>query len=177
MTGDEAALTQMISTANKKKYKVLVGIDDISKTDHTIKLLSMIGSMTLEGLSVYLVVSGLAESIEDLSSEKSLTFFKRADTKETGALNQYDVTYMYEKLLGVEAKEARKLEAVTLGYAYAYQVLGSLYYQNDPKEKLEDIMPDFERIMFKFCCTMAEMEEQIAALVDSKAKKTGVKLN
>ncbi len=146
---DEATLTQMIKTANKKKYKVLVGIDDISKTPETIKLLSIIGSMFLEGLQIYLLVTGLSENIEDFSNEKNLSFFKRADSKEIKTLNKFDITYMYEKLLEVDAAEARKIEALSKGYAYAYQVLGSLYFGKKENESLEDIIPDFERIMFK----------------------------
>ena len=146
---DEATLTKMVATANKKKYKVLVGVDDISKTAEMVKLLSMIGSMLLEGLQIYLVVTGLSENIEDFSAEKNLTFFKRADEREIKELSRYDIAYMYEKLLKVEPAEARRIEALTNGYAYAYQVLGTLYFNKDKSETLEDIIPDFERIMFK----------------------------
>ncbi len=146
---DEAILTKMIETANEKKYKILIGIDDISKTKEVVGLLSMIGSMLLEGLKIYLVVTGLSENIEEFSTEKNLTFFKRADAKEIKALNKFDITYMYEKLLGVKSDEAKTIEEVTMGYAYAYQVLGSLYFGKEASETLEDIMPEFERIMFR----------------------------
>ena len=146
---EEATLTEMVSLANKKNYKVLVGIDDISKTPETIRLLSMIGAMLLEGIQIYLVVTGLSENIEDFSSESNLTFFKRADEKEITVLNKFDIAYMYEKLLGVDSVEAKRMETITNGYAYAYQVLGSLYFSKEKNETLEDILPGFERIMFK----------------------------
>lgn len=146
---EEATLTKMIETANKKKYKVLIGIDDISKTPDTIKLLSIIGSMILEGAKLYLLVTGLSENIEDFSSEKNLSFFKRADSKEIKLLNKFDITYMYEKLLGVDSIEAKKIEALSMGYAYAYQVIGSLYFCKKEDEVLEDLIPNFERIIFK----------------------------
>ena len=146
---DEATLTRMIAEANKKSYKVLVGIDDISKTPVMVNLLSMIGSMLLEGLQIYLVVTGLTENIEEFSSEKNLTFFKRADEREIKPLNKYDMTYMYEKLLGIDSEEAKKIVTMTNGYAYAYQVLGSLYFSKKNNEKIEDIIPDYERILFR----------------------------
>ncbi len=146
---DEALLTHMIEAANEKGYKVLVGIDDIAKTNEIVKLLSMIGSMLLEGRQIYLVVTGLSENIEDFSSENNLTFFKRADSREIKALNKFDVTYMYEKLLGLDSMEAKRMESISKGYAYAYQVLGTLYFNKDSSESLDDIMPEFERIMFK----------------------------
>lgn len=60
----------MIETANRKKYNVLIGIDDISKSPQIIKLLSMIGAMQLSGKKLYLLVTGLAENIDDFSTEK-----------------------------------------------------------------------------------------------------------
>jgi len=146
---DEAMLTKMVAEANKKKYNVLVGVDDISKTPEMIRLLSMIGSMILEGMHIYLLVTGLAENIEEFSSEKNLTFFKRADELEIKGLNKYDITAMYQKLLKIDAVEAKKIEEETKGYAYAYQVLGSLYFGKQKNETLNDIIPEFERIMFR----------------------------
>ena len=146
---DEATLTKMIETANKNKYKVLIGIDDISKTKEIVKLLSIIGSMLLEGLNIYLVVTGLSENIEEFSTEKNLTFFKRADSIEIKGLNKFDITYMYKKLLGVDSAEAKRIEEITKGYAYAYQVLGSLYFGKKENETLNDIIPNFERILFR----------------------------
>ena len=146
---EEAELNRMIATAGTRNYKVLVSIDDISKTTEMVRLLSMIGSMLLEGLPVYLLVTGLAENIEDFTSEKNLSFFKRADAIEIKSLNKFDITCMYEKLLDIDSAEARKMEAATSGYAYAYQVLGSLYFRKKDSETLEDILPDYERILFK----------------------------
>ncbi|SEL89169.1 hypothetical protein SAMN04487770_12010 [Butyrivibrio sp. ob235] len=146
---EEATLTKMITIANEKKYKVLVGIDDISKTPEMVRLLSMIGSMQLEGLQIYLIVTGLSENIEDFSSEKNLTFFKRADSREIKGLNKFDIAYMYEKLLGIDSEEARRIESVSGEYAYAYQVLGSLYFSKKDDETLDDLIPDYERILFK----------------------------
>ena len=34
---------------------------------------------------------------------------------------------MYEKLLGLDTIEAKRMESTSKGYAYAYQVLGTLY--------------------------------------------------
>ena len=49
----EATLVKMIETANKKKYKALIGVDDISKTTSMVELLSMISSIILEGFKIY----------------------------------------------------------------------------------------------------------------------------
>ncbi|MBQ9014798.1 MAG: hypothetical protein IJ109_01635 [Firmicutes bacterium] len=147
---EEATLSEMIQKANDKGYKVLVGIDDIAKTDAMVKFLSIWGAMLLDDRKkIYFVCTGLAKNVEDFANEANLTFFKRSDSVEINALNMYDIAAMYVKLLNVEEREAVRLAKFTRGYAYAYQVLGSLYFQKYPEETLDDLMPSFDRILFQ----------------------------
>ncbi len=156
----EAALAEMVDIANNKGYNILVMIDDISKTENTVTLLSVLGTMFNKGSRVYLIVSGLSKNIEDFFVinkkdpkgeilSKSLSFFRRGDTREVKPLDKFDIVNNYEKFLGVDAVEAKKLYDMTLGYAYAYQVLGSLYFNKKETEKLKDLIPDYERTLFK----------------------------
>ncbi|SDB41430.1 ATP-binding protein [Butyrivibrio sp. INlla16] len=156
----EATLASMIAKANKKNRNVLVMIDDISRTESTVELLSILGTMFNRGRRVYLVVSGLSKNIEEFFTiskkdprseavSKSLSFFRRGDTREVKPLDKFDIANNYEKYLGVDALEAKRLYDMTLGYAYAYQVLGSLYFNKNESETLEDLIPDYERTLFK----------------------------
>jgi len=145
----EAELSDMVDKANSKGFKILVGIDDIARTPEMVKFLSIWGAMLLEDRKrIYLVCTGLSKNIEDFTAEPNLTFFKRSDPVEIGSLNRYEISLMYQKLLGVDEKEAVKLSKFTCGYAYAYQVLGSLYYNKEKKDTLEDLIPQFDRILF-----------------------------
>lgn len=145
----EAELTEMIQKANDKGYKVIVGIDDIAKTPEMVKFLSIWGAMLLDDRKqIYFVCTGLAKNIEDFTDEPNLTFFKRSEPIEIGPLNKYDIALMYRKLLGVDEDESVKLAKFTQGYAYAYQVLGSLYFEKKNKETLEDIIPLFDKVIF-----------------------------
>lgn len=145
----EAELSEMIQKANDSGYKVLVGIDDISRTPDMVKFLSIWGSMLLDDRKrIYLVCTGLAKNIEDFTNEPNLTFFKRSDLVEIKTLNEYEIALMYQKLLGVSDSESVKLAKFTCGYAYAYQVLGSLYYNKKPKETLADLVSVFDKILF-----------------------------
>jgi len=145
----EAELGEMIQKANNKGYKVLVGIDDIAKTPEMVKFLSIWGAMLLEDKkSIYFVCTGLAKNIEDFTDEPNLTFFKRSEPIETGPLNKFEIAAMYRELLGTDEEESVKLAKFTCGYAYAYQVLGSLYYDKKEKDSLKDIIPAFDKILF-----------------------------
>ena len=45
-------------------------------------------------------------------------------------------------------EEARKLARFTKGYAYAYQVLGSLYFNKKKTESFDDLRDDFDELLF-----------------------------
>ena len=70
-------------------------------------------------------------------------------TREVKPLDRFDIVMNYEKYLGVDAEKAKRLYDMTLGYAYAYQVLGSLYFNKKDSETIEDLIPDYERTLFK----------------------------
>ncbi len=145
----EAELSEMIQIANDKGYKVLVGIDDIARTPEMVKFLSIWGAMLLDDKKhIYFVCTGLAKNIEDFTDEPNLTFFKRSDPVETGPLNKFEIAMMYRKLLDVEEEESVRLAKFTCGYAYAYQVLGSLYFDKSKRDTLESLMPEFDKIIF-----------------------------
>ena len=146
----EAELEYMIGEANDKGYKVLIGIDDIAKTTQMTEFLSIIGALLLDNKKkIYFICTGLAKNIEDFANEPNLTFFKRSDLIEIGELDKFEIASMYRKLLGTDEKEAVRLSKFTEGYAYAYQVLGSLYFNKKSQEDLEDLIPEFDKIMFR----------------------------
>ena len=64
-------------------------------------------------------------------------------------MDKFEIAAMYQKLLDVDNEEAVSLAKFTEGYAYAYQVLGSLYFNKKPDEGLEDLIPEFDKIMFR----------------------------
>ena len=145
----EAELSEMIQTANDHGYKILVGIDDISRTTEMVKFLSIWGAMLLEDRKhIYFVCTGLSKNIEDFANEPNLTFFKRSDPVEIKALNKYEISRMYQKLLDINENEAVKLAKFTCGYAYAYQVLGSLFFNKKKGDTLEDLIPEFDSALF-----------------------------
>ena len=71
---------EMIQEAQKKQKKILIGIDEISKTDEMIMFISEYGRWLRADYPVYLVCTDLYENIQELSNVKNLTFFKRATT-------------------------------------------------------------------------------------------------
>ncbi len=144
----EAELTSLVREVNREGYRILIGIDDISKTDDMVKFLSIYGAMILDtDTKAYLVCTGLNKNIEDFKSESNLTFFKRSDTAEIRELDRFEIADKYCELLGVTQEAAVKMARFVNGYAYAYQVLGTLYFNKKDNEEFEDLVPEFDKIM------------------------------
>lgn len=145
---EEAVLKDMISKATAEKYKILIGIDDIAKTDNMVKFLSILNDVIIDkDKEIYLVCTGLAKNIEDFVAVPHLSFFVRNESMEINKLNPHEMAYKYQELLSVDQAESIRLAKFTKGYAYAYQVLGEIYYKKKNRESLEDLFPMFDRII------------------------------
>lgn len=179
---DESTLTQLVQCASDKKYKILIGVDDISKTPAMVRFLSILGSMLLdEKKNVYFVCTGLSKNIEDFSSEANLTFFKRSDSIEIKGLDKFDVAAKYKELLNVSEETSVKMAKFVKGYAYAYQVLGSLYFKKPEDASFESLYPEFDKIMSQdsydlIWNSLTEAEkEMVKAILSTSGKSSEIK--
>ncbi len=140
----------MLKQVQKKNMKVLIGIDEVSKTKEMIQFASEFGKWLRANYPVYLVCTGLYENIMEVSNVKNLTFFRRAVTVQTEPLNEVRMSEMYRRLLSIDLQEAKKLAKTTKGYAYAFQELGSLYFKKKKEENLEDLIPALKSELFAY---------------------------
>lgn len=123
-------ISEMLAKAKKAGKKILIGIDEVSKTSEMIVFASEFGKWLIEGQPVYMVCTGLYENIEQLSNVKNLTFFRRATTVMTEPLSQLRMSEMYKNKLGIDIERAKKYANMTKGYAYAFQELGVLLFKS-----------------------------------------------
>ena len=143
-------IEEMLQNVQKKNKRILIGIDEVSKTTEMIQFASEYGKWLRANYPVYLVCTGLYENIMEVSNVKNLTFFRRATTVKTEPLNAVRMAEMYRRRLDIELSEAREMAKITRGYAYAFQELGSLYFRKDSMAKLEDLMPDLKSELFAY---------------------------
>jgi len=141
---------KMIQEAGRKGKKILLGIDEVSKTPEMIKFASEYGRWLRANYPVYLVCTGLYENIQEVSNVKNLTFFRRATTIKTEPLNMVRMSEMYKNKLEIDINEAKKMAGCTKGYAYAFQKLGSLYFKKAKCETLEDILGELKSELFAY---------------------------
>lgn len=140
----------MLQKAQKKRKKILVGIDEVSKTNEMIYFTSEYGRWLRANYPVYLVCTGLYENMMEVSNVKNLTFFRRATTVKTEPLNMVRMAETYRRLLPIDAEEAKKMAKITKGYAYAFQALGVLYFKKRKEDVLADLIPAFKADLFAY---------------------------
>ena len=167
----------MIKQAQEKGKKIFVGIDEVSKTTEMIKFTSEYGRWLRANYPVYLVCTGLYENIQEVCNVKNLTFFRRATTIKTEPLNVVRMSEMYKNKLNIEVEEARKMAKCTKGYAYAFQMLGALYFKKKKTECLEDLIPELKAELFAYSYEKIweEMTETDRFLVSLLTEKTEYK--
>lgn len=163
----------MIQQAQGKGKKILVGIDEVSKTSEMIKFASEYGRWLRANYPVYLVCTGLYENIQEVSNVKNLTFFRRATTIKTEPLNIVRMSEMYKNKLNIDGSEAREMAKCTKGYAYAFQKLGALYFKKRNTEVLDDLIPDLKAELFAYSYEkiweeMTETDRFLVSLITEK---------
>lgn len=164
---------KMIQQVQKKNKKILIGIDEVSKSDEMVKFASEYGRWLRAGYPVYFVCTGLYENIQELSNVKNLTFFRRATTIKTEPLNMIRMSEMYKSKLNVESAQAVQMAKLTKGYAYAFQELGVLCFKKKEEESFEDILFKLKAELFaysyeKIWKEMTEMDRFLASLLTEK---------
>lgn len=164
---------QMIQEVQRKGKKILIGIDEVSKSDEMIRFASEYGRWLRAGYPVYFVCTGLYENIQELSNVKNLTFFRRATTVKTAPLNMIRMAEMYRSKLNIESEQARTMAKLTKGYAYAFQELGVLCFKKKDIEDFEEIIAELKSELFAYSYEkiweeMTEMDRFLAGLLTEK---------
>ena len=166
-------LEDMLQLAAEKKRKILIGIDEISRTKEMIEFALEFGKWLRAGYPVYLVCTGLYENIQELSNVKNLTFFRRATTIQTEPLSFVKMSEIYRKELLLELEDAKLLASITKGYAYAFQLLGVFYFRKRPEESISDVTDRLKSELFAYSYEkiwekMTETDRFFASLLTEK---------
>lgn len=132
----------MLEYLKRKGKRVLITIDDVSANEN-IKAFSYTYQQLIRSkYEVFLLMSGLYENVSELERNRSLTFFLRAPKLLLEPLDLYEIVFSYKDLLGLSEDEAIKFAKLTKGYAYGYQLVGSLLFKNG---KEADILEEYDR--------------------------------
>ena len=125
----QVLLDKMFKYLKEKNIKVLVTIDDINSNEYVRVFAHTYQSFIREGYLIYFLATGLYENVEKLSNEKNLTFLSRAPKLYLGKLNLREITFSYMDIFNIDEESAIRIAKQTNGYAYGYQLLGSILFK------------------------------------------------
>ena len=131
ITDSKVAVTRMLEIVKKNKKKILVTIDEVVN-NKSVKVFSSVFQILLrEDLPIYLIMTGLHENIRALQDEKTLTFLYRAPRLELQPINLGNISRNYKKTFEINDADSKEMAKLTLGYPFAFQVLGYLTWNEN----------------------------------------------
>lgn len=146
ITNISSLIETMLDYLRKKGKRVLITIDDVSANANIQAFGYTYQQLIRRGYDTFLLMSGLYENVSEIERNKSLTFFLRAPKLLLEPLNLYDIVFSYKDFLNLDEEEAIKFAKLTKGYAYGYQLIGSLIYKNG---KEADTLDEYDRRLAK----------------------------
>ncbi len=164
----QIAISKMVGIAAEKGKRILITIDDITKSDNIIAFASAYQDLISRKYPVFLIMTGLYENVYLLQNDKRCSFLMRAEKLILKPLNIIGMTNQYAQTFACSQEEARRMALFTRGYSYAFQVLGYIMWDKDCS--LEEAIPMFDERMSEYCydkiwTDLSPAEKKIVAIV------------
>lgn len=143
-------IEKMLEVIKNKGKKVLICIDDISNNQNVKTFVQQYQIFIRKDYPLFLLMTGLFENVRNLQNEKSLTFLYRTPQININPLSLISIAESFEEILGVKKEDSIKMSKLTNGYAFAYQVLGYVLFENNKKTIDEEVIKEFDRSLREY---------------------------
>lgn len=166
----ETALEKMLSVLKKHQFRLLITIDEVTNTKEMRIFAGEFQILMRNEYPIYLIMTGLFKNIQDLQNVKSLTFLYRSPKIMLGSLSNIAVTESYKSIFRVNSETAAEMAAQVRGYAYAYQLYGSLCYNNKDKIGRKDLLTEYrnqlsEYVYEKLWSELSQKDKEIISII------------
>lgn len=146
-------ISKILKSLNKIGIRVAFCIDEVSNTPVIQSLAEEFNDWSLNNLQVSVIMTGLLKEVAELSGTHNLTFLVRADRFHVKKLQKISIAKTYVNTLNINSEQAEQLTNMTRGYAYAFQLIGDLMFENltakmSFKEAVEQTKLSFKDILF-----------------------------
>lgn len=174
-------LERMLMLLKKKGKKLVVTIDDMDTGEQMKIFVKEFQSLFRKELPIYVVVTGLYNAIDNLEKMEGLTFLQRGQKRYLSPLNIRYIASSYKEIFNIDNDLASKLAQLTKGYAFAYQTLGYLFYENEKKEITDKLLRDYdyyleEYVYKRLYSELSEKERSIIKTIAIDKKHTNKEL-
>lgn len=146
-SSDTYRIADCLRKLAKRGKKMLVTVDEITNTPQMRDFASNLQIWMGQDFPVFFLGTALFERIEELQNVANLTFLYRAPKIDLKPLDMVSIARAYCKTLDVTEERSRELAKLTLGYSFAFQALGYIYWNAMPVLDIEDILPDYDSML------------------------------
>ena len=173
ITDTQVAIEKMISIVAEKNKRILVVIDDITKSDNLVVFSTAYQDLISKGLPVYLIMTGLYENVYSLQRDKRCSFLLRAEKVQLKPLSKMGMKNQYKQTFKCSDKNALQMATFTKGYSYAFQALGYIIWEKECS--LDDAIPQFDERMAEYCYEkiwedLSETEKKVVSYISQNEK-------
>ena len=162
---DSVSIIESITEKLKKKNKkILITIDEVVADDNMRTFASQFQIFIRKEYPLFLLMTGLYENIYAIQNDPVLTFLLRAPKITLGALGLNQIKSEYLDIFDIDEKKANLMANQTMGYAFAFQALGMLYWE------YHDVLSDKE-----IWSSLSNAEKQIVLAMPFHNEKMKVK--
>ena len=176
--GVEPVLVAMLVELRKQKKKVLVTVDNVVNGPSLRAFVDVFQRLLLKRLPVYLLANGTYANIKVLEHWKIIPFLVGALRVDLEPLFLPSIMWSYQSVLGLEIAAAAEATKLTKGYAFAYQALGSILFDNGgrlDKPSVREFDEMMARAAYPFVWgELGGSEKRFVLAMDGGANNTGI---
>lgn len=144
----EIIISDLINKLNKHNKKILLSIDEVNNTPEFKKFVNYYQILIGNGLPVYLLMTAIYENTLDIINDKAMTFLSRAPKIDLNALPLMSIALEYKSVFDVDDETSKEMAKLTNGYAFAYQVLGYLFFERHEKNINDELVKEYEKYLW-----------------------------
>lgn len=141
---------KILSTLAKKRKKVLITVDEVSNDASMKQLASQFQIWIRKDFPIFLLMTGLYENIHAIQNNPQLTFLLRSPKVTLGPLGIAQITRQYESSLAISRDKALELAKMTKGYAFAFQALGMLCWENKNNSDISNVIRELDNLLDEY---------------------------
>ena len=141
-------LDKLIQESTKRQKRILVTVDEVVSNSYVREFVSQFQVFLRKNYNIFLLLTGLYDNINNLQNEKTLTFLYRAPRVEMKPLSIREIADSYREIFALKDVDALNMAKETMGYAYAYQILGFLCYKYN--KHYSEVTKEFESYLWEY---------------------------
>lgn len=156
--------------------RVLISIDEVNETKSFKEFINLYQMLIGKDMRLYLLMTALKENVGGLTGDKSMTFLTRAPKIELEPLYLSNIALEYRETLHIDMDLAIEMAKLTNGYAFAFQVLGYLFFERKETTVNDNLIAAYDKYIWnngynKFWRELTDKEHQfLIGMAASKSK-------